>query len=123
MEAAAAEINRLYNVCKAIERCEDHDGDKCLRSWAKSYERKRLPRGQWPTEPIVPLLTSEKEVENYNAQQEFLFRRGQARNLPLRDFESGVFTVRKSDGGHRLCTDYRELNKFSEKQRFQMEGL
>ena len=123
MEAAAAEINRLYNVCKAIERCEDHDGDKCLRSWAKSYERKRLPRGQWPTEPIVPLLTSEKEVENYNAQQNFLFRRGQARNLPLRDFESGVFTVSKSDGGHRLCTDYRELNKFSEKQRFQMEGV
>jgi hypothetical protein len=34
-----------------------------------------------------------------------------------------VFTVAKSDGGFRLCTDYRELNKFSEKQKFQMEGV
>ena len=41
----------------------------------------------------------------------------------MRDFESGAFTVSKSDGGHRLCTDYRELNKFSEKQKFQMEGV
>jgi hypothetical protein len=122
MEAAAAEINRLHAACKAIGRCEEHDGGKCLRSWAKSHERKRLPRGQWPMERIVPLLTSEKEVENYNTQQGFLFRRGQGRNLPLKDFESGVFTVSKSEGGHRLCTDYRELNKFSDKQKFQMEG-
>jgi hypothetical protein len=43
--------------------------------------------------------------------------------MPLRDFESGVFCVAKSDGGYRLCTDYRELNKFSAKQSFQMEGV
>ena len=123
MEAAAQEINRLYVTCNAIERCEEHDGDKCLRSWSRPYERKRLPPGQWPTEQRVPVMTTERDVNNYNTQQEFLHRRGMALGLPHRDFESGVFTVSKSDGGHRLCTDYRMLNKFSEKTKFQMEGV
>ena len=123
MQAAADEIDRLYHTCNAIERCEEHDGDKCLRSWAKNYERKTLPRGQWPKEHRVPVMTSDAEVKNYNAQQAYLHRRRMAQGLPLRDFESGVFTVPKSDGGHRLCTDFRKLNKFSEKTKFQMEGV
>jgi hypothetical protein len=123
MEAAAKEIDRLHVTCKAIERCEEHDGDKCLRLWATHYERKTLPRGQWPKEHRVPVMTSEKDVKNYNAQQTKIYRRRKASGLPRRDFESGVFTVSKSDGGHRLCTDYRELNKFAEKQKFQMEGV
>lgn len=121
--AASAEIARLFNECHAIERCPEHDGHKALRSWAKNYERKLLPRGQWPQELPVPILKSESEVELYNRQQMELYRRRRARGMPLRDFESGVFTVSKSDGGYRLCTDYRELNKFAEKQRFQMEGV
>ena len=53
--AASAEIARLFNTCQAIERAPSHDGDKCLRSWALTYERQVLPRGQWPQEPIIPL--------------------------------------------------------------------
>jgi hypothetical protein len=123
MQAAADEIGRLYHTCNAIERCEEHDGDKCLRLWAKNYERKTLPRGQWPKEHRVPVMTSDAKVKNYNAQQAYMHRRRMAQGLPLRDFESGVFTVPKSDGGHRLCTDFRQLNKFSEKTKFQMEGV
>ena len=121
--AASLEIERLYKICHAIERAPEHDGDKCLRSWAHSFERKTLPRGQWPPEPPIPILTSDKAVKIYDVQQSFLYRQRKARGLPLRDFESGVFTVPKSDGGFRLCTDYRELNKFAEKQKFQMEGV
>ena len=71
----------------------------------------------------MPVMTSEMEVKNYNAQQTKTCRRRKARGLPRRDFESGAFTVSKSDGGHHLCTDYRELNKFAEKQKFQMGGV
>ena len=121
--AASAEIARLFNVCQAIERAPSHDGDKCLRSWAKAYEREVLPRGRWPREPIIPLCKSDSEVEKYNLEQMRVYRKRRAAGLPLRDFESGVFTVTKSDGGYRLCTDYRELNKFAEKSKFQMEGV
>jgi hypothetical protein len=62
-------------------------------------------------------------VDLYNQQQMALRRKRRAQGKPLRDFESGVFTVAMSDGGYRLCTDYRELNKFAGKQRFQMEGV
>ena len=123
MQAAADEIDRLHHTCNAIERCEEHDRDKCLRSWAKNYERKTLPRGQWPKEHRVPVMTSDAEVKNYNAQQAHVHRRRMAQGLPLRDFESGVFMVPKSDGGHRLCADFRQLNKHSEKTKFQMEGV
>ena len=121
--AASAEIARLYNTCQAIERAPSHDGDKCLRSWAQSYERQMLPRGNWPQEPIIPLCRTESEVDAYNAEQMRIYRKRRAEGRPLRDFESGVFTVTKSDGGYRLCTDYRELNKFAEKSKFQMEGV
>ena len=121
--AASTEIARLYNECRAIERAPSHDGDKCLRSWSQSYEREVPPRGQWPKEPIIPLCRTESEVEKYNKVQMDLYRRRRAAGLPLRDFESGVFTVAKNDGGYRLCTDYRELNKFAEKSKFQMEGV
>ena len=121
--AASAEIARLFNTCQAIERAPEHDADKCLRSWALTYERQMLPRGQWPQEPIIPLCSTESEVAKYNRDQMALYRRRRAEGRPLRDFESGVFTVAKGDGGYRLCTDYRELNKFAEKTKFQMEGV
>ena len=121
--AASTEIARLFNVCKAIEVAPLHDGDKCLREWAKAYERQPLPRGKWPSEKPIPVCRSETAVDRYNKEQMEIFRRRRARGMPLRDFESGVFCVAKSDGGYRLCTDYRELNKFSQKQSFQMEGV
>jgi hypothetical protein len=103
MQAAADEIDRLCHTCNAIERCEEHDGGKCLRLWAKNYERKTLPRGQWPKEHQAPVMTSDAEVKSYNAHQAFMHRRRKAQGLTLRDFESELFTVRKSDGGHHLC--------------------
>ena len=121
--AASTEIARLYHQCQAIERAPEHDGDKALRSWARNYERKPLPRGNWPVENPVPLLTSDSAVEKYNRTQMKLYRKRRSEGRPLRDFESGVFTVAKSDGGYRLCTDYRQLNKFAERQKFQMEGV
>jgi hypothetical protein len=121
--AASAEIARLFHQCKAVEKVPDHDGDKPLRQWASAYERMRLPRGNWPREPPIPILHSESAVEAYNRKQMLLFRDRRARGIPLRDFESGVFCVAKSDGGYRLCTDYRRLNKFSDRSTFQMEGV
>ena len=121
--AISKEIDRLHHQCQAIERAPEHDGDKCLRSEARDYERQLLPRGPWPQESPVPVLASDSEVEAYDARQWARYKKRRAEGRPLRDFESGVFTVPKSDGGYRLCTDYRELNKFSEKQKFQMEGV
>jgi hypothetical protein len=72
---------------------------------------------------MIPLCSTDSEVEKYNRDQMALCRRRRADGRPLRDFESGVFTVAKSDGGHRPCTDYRELNKFAGKSKFQMEGV
>ena len=42
---------------------------------------------------------------------------------PYRDVESPVFTVPKADGGYRLVTDYRRLNKFQCKTPFKMKGV
>jgi hypothetical protein len=63
-----------------------------------------------------------KELARYDAQQRALQGSRRNRGLPLRDFESGIFTVPKSDGGHRLCTDYRALNTFQVKSKFQLDG-
>ena len=71
----------------------------------------------------MPVLASDSGIGAYDARQWARYKKRRAEGRPLRDFESGVFTVPKSDGGYRLCTDYRELNKFSEKQKFQMEGV
>jgi hypothetical protein len=49
--------------------------------------------------------------------------RRQGLGKPHRDFESIVFTVPKSDGGFRLCTDYRKLNVFQRKLPFKMDGV
>jgi hypothetical protein len=67
-------------------------------------------------------MTSNVEVKNYNAQQAHVHRRRKASSRPLSDFESGVLRVPKSDWGHRLCTDFHQLNKFSAKTKFQMKG-
>jgi hypothetical protein len=72
---------------------------------------------------MIPLCRSDSEVERHNQEQMKIYHQRRAEGRPLRDFESGVFTVAKSDGGCRLCTDYRELNNFSEKTKFQMEGV
>ena len=121
--ATATEITRLRDDCKAIEEAPEHDGDRCLRPWAQAYERRPIPQGRWPMEQPIPILHSDAEVDRHDREQTAIFRSRLARGMPLRDFESGVFCVAKSDGGWRLCTDYREFNKYAEKERFQMEGV
>ena len=121
--AVEAEIARLFHTCDAIEVVGEHDGDKALRTWSQAYEKQPFPRGKWPREDPVPILDSDSAVERHNREQMSVYRRRRARGLPMRDFESAVFCVAKSDGGYRLCTDYREFNKYSARSKFQMEGV
>lgn len=121
--AALAEIQRLLTVCQAIEQVPDHDADKPLRPGCALYERQPFPPGPWPWERPVPLLKLDSEVHQYNRHHARAYAQRRAMGIPARDFESGVFCVPKSDGGFRLCTDYRRLNEYSRKGKFQMEGV
>ena len=121
--AALAEIQRLLHTCQAIETVPAHDGDKPLRPGCAKYERQPFPLGPWPRENPVPYFELDSEVLLYNQRCERAYLNRIRRGHTLRDFESGVFCVPKSDGGFRLCTDYRELNTFSRKSKFQMEGV
>ena len=121
--AALAEIQRLLNTCHAIERVPNHDGDKPLRPGCAAYERQPFPVGPWPRENPIPYLELDSEVLLYNQRCDRAYHKRIRRGLGPRDFESGVFCVPKSDGGFRLCTDYRAMNTFSKKSKFQMEGV
>ena len=63
------------------------------------------------------------DVPDYDRKQMQIMQNRRRQGKPYRDFESPVFTVPKSDGGHRLCTDYRALNRFQRKTPFKMEGV
>lgn len=122
-EAVSKEIERLLNHCQAVEVAPDHDNHKGLLSPVMAYEREVLPVGHWPREDPVPIFHSIGQVKRYNHRQRQIQQANRRSGKPFRDFESGVFCVKKADGGFRLCTDYRELNRFSGKSRFQMEGV
>jgi hypothetical protein len=121
--AAVREIERLETVCGAVEAAPTHDGDRALTPDAESWERAPLPLGDWPREKRVPVLGSRRERVLYDQRQEHEQQRRRSQGNAFRDFESGVFTVPKSDGGHRLCTDYRMLNEFQKKKPFKMDGV
>ena len=122
-EAAVAEIHRLQHVCGAVETAPPHDGDKALLSTALPWERAPLRTGPWPRERKVPMCQSRREFRDYDRRQVDEHLQRQLLGKPHRDFESTVFTVPKKDGGHRLCTDYRQLNMFQRKLPFKMEGV
>ena len=121
--AVEEEINRLQHQCHAIEEVEEHDGDKALRQGAKPYELEPFPLGDWPREDQVPVLKSDQAVAQYNRAKMREYSRRRATGQPMKDFESAVFCVPKSDGGFRLCTDYRAFNLYSARSKFQMEGV
>jgi len=114
------ELDRLARV-QAIERAPNHDGHKALGKDAASWERHPMPPGEWPREQPVPILDL-KGRARYDQEQSQIQAERQRRGLPFRDFESAIFTVSKADGGHRLCTDYRALNVFQVKSKFQLDG-
>jgi len=120
--AVTQEIDRLHYDCDAVELAPPHDSDKALTKWAQAYERQPFPRGSWPVEQPVPVLPSH-EITSYDLKQSRICAARRRKGLPFRDFEQGVFPVAKSDGGWRVCTDYRNLNKNISKTRFQMEGI
>ncbi len=119
----SAEINRLEHVCDAIESAPVHDRDRALTAAARDWELRPLPRGPWPAEKTVPVVSSRTALRDYNeaclASQ--VSRRAAGR--PFRDFESTVFVFPKKDGRFRLCTDYRALNEFQAKVPFKMDTL
>ena len=114
------ELERLARI-QAIERAPPHDGHKALGPEAAKWERTPMPPGQWPREQKVPVLDLRQQAQ-YDCQQRKVQDDRRARGLPYRDFESIIFTVPKSDGGFRLCTDYRKLNHFQVKAKFQLDG-
>jgi hypothetical protein len=119
------EVDRLHYECGAIERAQEHDGDLPLH-WesAKRYELHPFPKGPWPEESRVPVLTNTIEVvRDYHRRQLKLMKRRRARGLPFRDFEAAGFTVPKPNQKLRLCMDERALNEHVEKQRFKLEGI
>lgn len=122
--AVSAEVQRLHEVCSAIEPAPEHDHHKALlRKQAQPYELKDFPEGPWPKEAPVQVLEETGQRQDYDRRHSRECRERTARGLHRRDFESGVFTVPKSDGGHRLCTDFRALNEYVDVPKFQMEGV
>ena len=120
MDAVNTELDRLERI-QAIERAPAHDGHKALGPESAAWERAPMPPGQWPREQPVPVLDFRKQAR-YDQDQTKVQKGRRARGLPFRDFESAVFTVPKSDGGFRLCTDYRKLNQYQVKGKFQLDG-
>lgn len=120
--AVDQEVHRLRNFCGAVETAPEHDGDKALLPSAAKWERTPLRPGPWPRERPMTMLPS-GDVPEYDRQELKRMRIRRSQGMPFRDFESPVFTVPKSDGGMRLCTDYRELNRFQRNESFKMEGV
>ena len=118
--AVEAELIRLQQV-RAIESAPEHDGHKALGMQAAAWERQPMPPGEWPREQSIPVLDLPQQAR-YDRKQSLIQADRRRRGLPFRDFESAIFTVPKSDGGFRLCTDYRSLNKFQIKSKFQLDG-
>lgn len=120
MDAIETELERLAQI-GAIEPAPSHDNHKALGPQAPLWERSPVPPGEWPREQAVPVLNLRQQAE-YDLQQEILTAERRKQGLPYRDFESVIFTVPKSDGGFRLCQDYRQLNMFQKKSKFQLDG-
>ena len=120
--AVMAEVERLETVCGAIELAPPHDFDKALPISAAAWERTPLRLGPWPKETPITLLPS-GDVPAYDRHHLRMMRIRRLQGKPYRDVESPVFTVPKADGGYRLVTDYRRLNKFQRKTPFKMEGV
>jgi len=120
--AAEEEIQRLLRVCKAIEIAPCHDGHLPLTKGAARYEREPFPMSRWPREQPVPVLR-EDQLADYDRRQLLIYNDCRLRGFAPRDTESSVSTVPKSDGGHRLCTDYRRLNNFQRKEKFKLDGV
>ena len=117
------EVQRLHEVCGAIERAPDHDGDLPLDSRrAEPYELREFPMGPWPTETQVPAL-KKSEWHKYNQKQVRIMQKRVSKGLPFRDFEAAGFTVPKPGGKLRLCMDERGLNDNVTKQHFKLEGV
>ena len=122
-EAITREIQRLFHDCHAIERAPPHDADKgLLRTETFPFELMRAPAFCMREAP-VPVFDTRCQIAQYDHRQLATQARRRNQSLPFRDFESTVFTVPKKDGGHRLCTDFRPLNRFAERSHFQMEGV
>ena len=118
--AVTVELERLDRV-HAIERAPNHDGHKALGVDAATWERQPMPPGEWPREVQVPTLNLQQQAR-YDQQQSSVQAERRRAGLPFRDFESAIFTAPKGDGGLRLCTDYRALNVFQIKSKFQLDG-
>ena len=120
-EAVLKEITRLESI-GAIERAPEHDGHKAILTSDPAWEKTPIPPGPWPRAQPVPVL-SRRQRSEYDARlrRDWIMRKNHG--LPPRDFENRVFTVPKSDGGFRLCTDCRALNVFQRKAKFQLDGV
>ncbi len=67
LAAAGAEIDRLMNVCGAVETAPSHDRDKALRSTAAPWERVPLRGGVGPPRSVCPSFHRTRPSANTTA--------------------------------------------------------
>lgn len=111
-----------------LNQCQKELLTSLLEEYDSCFSGKSMELGNCDIEMTIKL--TENKVINYKPYRMSFHDREIVRNIVAELLEAGIIEkstspyaspillVKKKDGGHRLCVDYRALNKITEKERF-----